>query len=587
MLFVATCGVMLIRLLHLQVQEAVIGASAFQGLVVPALSPSKTSALPAPTNDHQPLASYFGLPDEVEHQLGLSALGESPLPNGTPWLTDWYPELPVALSFIDEGYNVARSSNNSRAEGFQRGASNQITLERTNWPPVRAPRPIFTSGEDIDKITNQHRTQISPSHYPAARHSLQQKPSGHPSTELTDLIDDATTSDFTWETEDYHHVPALSQQIYSVMCVHFATLNADNGFHQAFTNKPFPTFEVIAAFIQAYFEHFQPLFPIIHQPTFNPQEAPWILTLAVAVIGSRYSALAFITPLVKEKAHNADKNERGFVSDPLSHLSLAQATVLNQIGMMFSGSMEMTEHAQKNMSHVALICPSVSYSLRQALDELYLSRKVPNHCTDLTRLLLIVGVYFDEQRGPDACNYLDMLRRDEDEITASDRLGWLALEHNHIVSLLLHLPLRELMAFSGWRVSEAERSEADTRLAHWVKSEGAGARLVIYHAAKVYSCIRERPFQAYSGTMAFLIATLAIWAVTMSVDCIAQPLRPSADDHSFGQGHLKTLRFDRYTDRSTIIDWVSGKENGEREGVQKEAGLYIQRRCEQGASVPL
>ena len=152
-------------------------------------------------------------------------------------------------------------------------------------------------------------------------------------------------------------------------------------------------------------------------------------------------------------------------------------------------------------------------------------------------------------------------RRDEDEITASDRLGWLALEHNHIASLLLHLPLRELMAFSGWRVSEAERSEADIRLAQWVKSEGAGARSVIYHAAKVYSCIRERPFQAYSGTMAFLIATLAIWAVTMSVDCIAQPLRPSADDHSFGQGHLKTLRFDRYTDRSTIIDWVSGKEN--------------------------
>jgi hypothetical protein len=146
-------------------------------------------------------------------------------------------------------------------------------------------------------------------------------------------------------------------------------------------------------------------------------------------------------------------------------------------------------------------------------------------------------------------------------MTGSDRLGWLALEHNHILSLLLHLPLRELMAFSGWRVSEVERSEADFRLARWVRNEGAGARLVIYHAAKVYSCIRERPFAAYSGTMAFLTATLAIWAVTMSVNRSAQPSWPSAEDHSFGQGRLKTLRFDRFTDRSTIIDWVSGKEN--------------------------
>ncbi|KAF5970211.1 C2H2 type zinc finger domain-containing protein [Fusarium bulbicola] len=622
-------------------------------------SSEPASAHPASTNNHQSLASSFGLPDEADHQIGLSALGTSSLSNGTPWLTDWYPELPVALTFIDEGYNIANSSNNSRVEGFQGHSSNQIKLGHTNRPPGRAPRPMFISDQVRDMITNQHPEQISPSNRPAAHHSLQQQPGGHTSTDSTDLIDNVTTSDFTWKIEDYHHVPALSQQIYSVMCVHFATLNADNGFHQAFTNKPFPTFEVTAAFIQAYFEHFQPLFPIIHQPTFNPQEAPWILTLAVVVIGSRYSALGldsavlYLHEFLRRSinlwiAHNAYKNERGFASDPPSHLSLAQATVLNQIGMMFSGSMEMAKHAQKNMSHLALLCkkasdpskyqsdcsrqvpeewetwvyvesyrrlaylawlvdcqlalffdlpttvpidllqipmpssqtlwaaesqdswvsdlamasdPSVSYSLRQALDELYLSRKVPNHCTDLTRLLLIVGVYFDQQRGPDACVYLDVLRRDEDEMIASDRLGWLALEHNHITSLLIHLPLRELMAFSGWRVSEAERSEAEVRLAHWVKSEGAKARLVVYHAAKVYSCIRERPFGDYSGTMAFLTATLAIWAVTMSVDFIAQPLWPPAEDHSFGQSRLKILRFDRYTDGSTIIDWVSGKEN--------------------------
>ncbi|KAI3587201.1 fungal-specific transcription factor domain-containing protein [Fusarium oxysporum f. sp. albedinis] len=642
-------------------REAVQGIVSRASETSEAFEDSCEPASPHPVSTKHPnlLASSFGLPDEVSHQLGISVVGGSPLANGTSWLTDWYPELPVTLSFMNESYNAAEGSNGTRTEGFQGNASNQIVLDPTNWPSARAPRPIFTSDQELDMvITNQPPpVGLWPSHRPATHHPLHQQPSDQTVTEVTDPTDHVTANDLTWKIEDYHHVPALGQQTYSVMCVHFATLNADNGFHQAFTDKPFPTYEVTAAFVQAYFEHFQPLFPIIHQPNFNPRETPWILTLAVAVIGSRYSVLGVDSSVLHlheflRRSINL-WNERGFASDPSSHLCLAQATVLNQIGMMFSGSMEMAEHAQKNMSHVALICkkasdpsryrsyrdpadcprqvpeewetwvyaescrrlaylswlvdcqlalyfdlsptlpidllripmpssqalwaaelqdswvsglattpdPSVSYSLRQALDELYVSRKVPNHCTELTRLLLTVGVYFDEQRGPDAGVFLDVLRRDEDEMTGSDRLGWLALEHNHILSLLLHLPLRELMAFSGWRVSEVERSEADFRLARWVRNEGAGARLVIYHAAKVYSCIRERPFAAYSGTMAFLTATLAIWAVTMSVNRSAQPSWPSAEDHSFGQGRLKTLRFDRFTDRSTIIDWVSGKEN--------------------------
>jgi hypothetical protein len=141
-------------------------------------------------------------------------------------------------------------------------------------------------------ITNQPPpVGLWPSHRPATHHPLHQQPSDQTVTEVTDPTDHVTANDLTWKIEDYHHVPALGQQTYSVMCVHFATLNADNGFHQAFTDKPFPTYEVTAAFVQAYFEHFQPLFPIIHQPNFNPRETPWILTLAVAVIGSRYSVL--------------------------------------------------------------------------------------------------------------------------------------------------------------------------------------------------------------------------------------------------------------------------------------------------------
>jgi hypothetical protein len=194
---------------------------------------------------------------------------------------------------MNESYNATEGSNGTRTEGFQGNAADQIVLDPTNWPSARAPRPIFTSDQALDVIITNQPPPIGlwPSHHPTIHHPLHQKPSDQSVTEVTDHTDDVMANDMTWKIEDYHHVPALGQQTYSVMCVHFATLNADNEFHQAFTYKPFPTYETTAAFVQAYFEHFQPLFPIIHQPTFHPRETPWILTLAVTVIGSRYSAL--------------------------------------------------------------------------------------------------------------------------------------------------------------------------------------------------------------------------------------------------------------------------------------------------------
>jgi hypothetical protein len=344
------------------------------------------------------------------------------------------------------------------------------------------------------------------------------------------------------------------------------------------------------------------------------------------------------------------KNERGLATDQVSQLCLAQATVLNQVGMMFSGNIEMAEYAEMNMSHIALICKKASdpskcgatssatdhllygskeweawtyeesfrrlaylswlldcqfalyfnlsptltidllqvpmpssqalwmaesqnswlsavavgpgasstYSLRQALDELYRSRETLCYCTELTRLLLTFGVYFDDQRGLDAGVCLDILRMDEDRITSTETLGRLTLEHNHLLNVLLQLPLRELMAFTGWRVNEVQRHEADLRMAHWVRSEPVMTRFVVYHAAKAYNYIRGRPFRTYSDTMTFLTSTMAMWAVTISIDHDPQPSLPFANDHPFGLGRLRTLRFDKPTDHSAILGWVSG-----------------------------
>lgn len=212
--------------------------------------------------------------------------------------------------------------------------------------------------------------------------------------------------------------------------------------------------------------------------------------------------------------------------------------------------------------------PPVTTNLRQALDSLYDSRQPPSSCDELTRLFLTVGVYFDTQQGSNTKDYLDILRRDESQITSAERLGWVTLEHNHVLSLMVHLPLRELFAFSGWHVNEAERCEADARLASWVRDERPRSRLVVYHAAKLYSYIREHPLRAYSETMSFLTATLAIWAIMSfgasgsGCDGLEQSW-PSGnnDDEQFVHhpAHIKTLRFDKSTDRTIVDGWVSGK----------------------------
>lgn len=44
-------------------------------------------------------------------------------------------------------------------------------------------------------------------------------------------------------------------------------------------------------FVQLYFEHFHPIFPMLHQPSFGKGAPRPLLTLAVATIGARYSKL--------------------------------------------------------------------------------------------------------------------------------------------------------------------------------------------------------------------------------------------------------------------------------------------------------
>jgi hypothetical protein len=57
----------------------------------------------------------------------------------------------------------------------------------------------------------------------------------------------------------------------------------------AIVNAVIPSLELVDLFVGMFFERYQSLFPMIHVPTFDPNEAPSYLLLAITSIGARYS----------------------------------------------------------------------------------------------------------------------------------------------------------------------------------------------------------------------------------------------------------------------------------------------------------
>jgi hypothetical protein len=98
------------------------------------------------------------------------------------------------------------------------------------------------------------------------------------------------TDDEILESERFCHVPNLLQATYDKI-VKF--------FHRERTRQPssfpdihFPDIRPMDVFLQLFFEHFHPMVPILHVPTFEPREDHWMLVLVLVTIGSRYSSVS-------------------------------------------------------------------------------------------------------------------------------------------------------------------------------------------------------------------------------------------------------------------------------------------------------
>ena len=83
-------------------------------------------------------------------------------------------------------------------------------------------------------------------------------------------------------------VKQIPIEIYSEILHVFNQTCVTSSYFSPFHSGDFPSLESLGLFVRLYIEHFQPILPFIHPATFNLSSSHWLLTLAMAAMGSHY-----------------------------------------------------------------------------------------------------------------------------------------------------------------------------------------------------------------------------------------------------------------------------------------------------------
>lgn len=87
-------------------------------------------------------------------------------------------------------------------------------------------------------------------------------------------------------------------EVYSEILHVFGQTCVKSTYFSPYNSGDFPSLESLGLFVRLYMEHFQPILPFIHPATFNLSSSHWLLTLAMAAIGSHYVDTEHVEVLV-------------------------------------------------------------------------------------------------------------------------------------------------------------------------------------------------------------------------------------------------------------------------------------------------
>ncbi|KAH6962775.1 hypothetical protein DER45DRAFT_582476 [Fusarium avenaceum] len=136
--------------------------------------------------------------------------------------------------------------------------------------------------------------------------------------------------------EGAYHESILTDFNYSQIYNAFTQTCLESSIFQSYTSGHFPSRNLLDYCIRLFFDHFNPVFPLVHPQT-TDINGSWILSLAVCAIGAQYSATAeldasvgpfheFLRRVLVVQFENSEMT-----------IPLAQALVLSQVGMMYYG----------------------------------------------------------------------------------------------------------------------------------------------------------------------------------------------------------------------------------------------------------
>ncbi|PYI06180.1 early growth response protein [Aspergillus sclerotiicarbonarius CBS 121057] len=116
-----------------------------------------------------------------------------------------------------------------------------------------------------------------------------------------------------------------------------------------FTELRIPPLPVINSWVQLYFEHFHPVFPVLHRPTFCTPETHWLLIFTVSAIGAQFSALPH-AQTCSRAMHEMVRRQSSYLCEHRNgnarELWLTLVLLLNQLGLRYSGERRALEIAE-------------------------------------------------------------------------------------------------------------------------------------------------------------------------------------------------------------------------------------------------
>ncbi|GMF68457.1 unnamed protein product [Aspergillus oryzae] len=100
------------------------------------------------------------------------------------------------------------------------------------------------------------------------------------------------------EAENLAHVEEVSAEVTSIVFELANDMQLKSNYPQ-FIELRIPPAPVLNAWVQLYFEHFHPMFPVLHKPTFSTSGSNPFLVLAVAAIGAHFSDIQGAQPCLR------------------------------------------------------------------------------------------------------------------------------------------------------------------------------------------------------------------------------------------------------------------------------------------------